>query len=338
MGIQVHIDGVSREIVEEGESEWGKKTSDLLSTLSNALNSRVSLSKKETISGRKIFLDSPVVPIPIADDHAARKADLEVVENQMSAIGLQISEDIRENERKREKIIPLDGSVPFTGDVNMQGHKIRNLGSGLEDGDAINKIQLNEAIEAFHTLANNHSAPIGTIMGVHPLAPVPDSSFWKLCDGNGTLGERFLEHASESVPDLTEHCFLMGSTREESMFGGNNSMQLELRHLPDHTHLCRHTHQPGTLSTSRDGIHQHYFYVAGTTSIFAGTGNLLSQGVAYTSSTHYVSTGSAGEHTHRITGEIAEYEGFTQGAQGANREMFDNRPRYFGVKFYIRVN
>lgn len=44
--------------------------------------------------------------------------------------------------------INKDGSVAFTGDQSLAGHKVTNVGNGVDGGDAVNKSQLDAAIAA----------------------------------------------------------------------------------------------------------------------------------------------------------------------------------------------
>ena len=179
--------------------------------------------------------------------------------------------------------------------------------------------------------------PIGKIIGLHPYAPAPDSYFWKLCDGTGTLGENFVGHDTDPIPNLTDGRFLMGGTAYG--IGGSNT-------LLDHVHSCgnqsadhSHTTSIGTLTSSGESTtHTHTSYqIDGGASytfgeqVVCGARYLGAGGGQSVSHSHTVSIGSptsggaSANHNHSI-------------GSGSDVTATESRPRYFTVIYYIKVN
>lgn len=207
--------------------------------------------------------------------------------------------------------------------------------------------------------------PIGKIIALHPYAPAPDSYFFKLCDGTGTLGDNFPGYETELVPDLTDGRFLMGGSAHG--VGGSNT-------LLDHTHSCgyesaNHTHSgstgnpsanhyhsadpPNTGSGGRSAAHSHSWsrYYIGATN--GGNPTAWDHGTAYSSN----STGTeSADHSHATniasfsTGTISSWHthSFTTGSNSANHThtigggsavtATSSLPQYFTTIFYLKVN
>ncbi len=209
--------------------------------------------------------------------------------------------------------------------------------------------------------------PLGKIMALHPYAPAPDSYFFKFMDGTGTLGANFPGHEADPIANLTDGRFLMGGT--DHGIGGSNT-------LLDHTHSCgvqsvNHTHSgttgnpnvnhnhsadpPSTSSGGRSVDHTHTNLCGGNTT---GThsSSLLNFGNTTPVGTQVSTYGSSVDHTHATniasfnSGTVSAWHThtFTTGNNSANHDHVigggnavtatSSLPKYFKVKFYLKVN
>ena len=129
---------------------------------------------------------------------------------------------------------------------------------------------------------------------------------WNLCDGtNGT-------------PDLRDR-FIVGSgnTYSTGDTGGADSVTLTEAQMPSHTH------SGSSLGTNTTGAHSHTFQhssVAGSSWGYNVGGNSTSPWVTITTST-------AGNHSHTITGNTGS------AGSGAAHE---NRPPYYALAYIMK--
>lgn len=76
-----------------------------------------------------------------------------------------------------------DGRSAMKGDINAAGYKLKNLGDGITDNDAVNRGQLDDAISQLKITMNN------VINNIHQLGDIKASvqsenhGNWFLCDG-----------------------------------------------------------------------------------------------------------------------------------------------------------
>ena len=126
----------------------------------------------------------------------------------------------------------------------------------------------------------------------------------------------------------------MGGTSHGT--GGTNSMSLSSSNLPNHSHSMNHRHTAG--NTENSGQHQHYSTFRYTRMYY--TGSSISHNVLMHSGTEAgsssINTTITGEHRHSFT--VPMYIGNTGSMSGTSGRSFNNRPKYFKVKYYIRFN
>ena len=311
MSIQVNIDNSPREIPQVGDTNWGEKTTALLDSIVSAIHDRSRLSGNESISGIKTFVSPPVIPEPLNASNPIRKQDLDNFGTSLNAVRSSIAT------------------------INSQISTVNNSINGLG-----NRIQENHvSVSANATEISNMTAkvdaliPVGTIIALHPYATAPDSQYWKLCNGRGTLGVAFAIYSNNTVPNLTD-TFLMGGASHGT--GGSNSKVLSSSNLPSHTHRMDHAH--GTVDTDVSPVHMHYlsYRYAFYTPAGEDTGDRtwVHSGTTDGNSTAYVSNASG--HSHSLI--IPDFVGNTGNIVGTSGRSFDNRPKYFKAKYYIRVN
>lgn len=195
----------------------------------------------------------------------------------------------------------------------------------------------------------------GIIMWSGKLIEIPTG--WALCDGtNGT-------------PNLLDK-FVAGvatATANPGETGGANTIQLTTSQLPSHshtateaahTHTMNHNHTLSGAYTDSAGNHTHssasngYNIPSGSDRMkgFMGTGTGSSSSSAYM----YVvcdgavvavdTTGSAGAHSHSISGSVSSYSGNTGSAQPTitvgntgSGTAVDNRPAFYAVAFIMKL-
>jgi len=161
------------------------------------------------------------------------------------------------------------------------------------------------------TQLNNISAvPTGAIiLWSGSTASIP--SGWVLCNG------------SNSTPDLRDRFVVgAGSTYAVDATGGSSTVSLTQANLPSHTHGV------GTIATSSSGSHSHNFNV--TVKQSGGSGgtafdNKLSRNEGSSSE---VTIGSAGAHTHTMSGSTAATGGGT---------AHENRPPYYALAYIMKT-
>lgn len=179
--------------------------------------------------------------------------------------------------------------------------------------------------------------PVGSIVGVHFSAPVPNSEYWGLCDGSPFPDGSF---TTGNKPPLTDDRFLMGGSTAGT--GGANSTTLTIANMPVHSHAIDHDHPPvntGYQSVNHAhaiGAHTHYFD-RGYTSTNGGyvTWQKGASGAPLYRQTTSSATPSCGgnsvSHYHQVN--IPNYVG-SSGSAGSG-VAFDRKPQYFKAKFYI---
>ena len=319
MSISVNIDNVSREIPQLGDTNWGEKTTELLSTIVSAIKDRIKLSSDESISGTKTFLSPPTIPAPTLSSHPIRKLDLDSIKQRIQSAISSLDNNTVRVSANASNILAINNTI------YSHSTSISSLRSTTKSNST--------SISQLQTTISN-SFPIGTIISVHPYAPTPNGQLWKLCDGNGVLGSNFTNHQQARVPNLTD-TFLMGGTSHGS--GGTNSKQLLSSNLPQHIHSMNHDHP--VVGTSSNGGHSHYLEYSHSSSVRSGGGGgtgkyWLHEGTS--SGTSSISTTSVSSHNHSVN--IPHYTGNTGNFSGRSGIAFDNRPSYFKVKYYIRIS
>lgn len=159
------------------------------------------------------------------------------------------------------------------------------------------------------------SNPIGTIIPVHPdtkSAYLPDSEYWAACDGVTDLNTTYFNTGNDTkVPDLTDDRFLMGDNTYGSA-GSNN--------LASHTHSHNHKwHQVNNSSTASQS------YNSGGTltdiSFTVGGGSAVNAILA----------------AQKNTGGYLDTDYYTA-TDSTTSSVVDNKPQYFSVLFYMRIN
>lgn len=76
-----------------------------------------------------------------------------------------------------ENFVQRDGSVPMTGALNMGGQLITNVATGSNPSDAVNKGQLDSALEAFSSMFDNKGSTKAATTGNINLANPATASF-----------------------------------------------------------------------------------------------------------------------------------------------------------------
>ena len=180
------------------------------------------------------------------------------------------------------------------------------------------------AVTASHTDLNTGLVPSGFIgMWSGAVGSIP--SGWKLCDG------------TNSTPDLRDR-FIIGSgtdsggTHNIGETGGANSLTLSEANLPSHSHSFSgstdssgsHTHSITDPGHSHGlGTDNNFDYTPGNRSGVNGGGSSTSTNSATTG----ISIGSAGAHTHTVSGTV--------GDTGSDTAI-DNRPAYYALAFIMK--
>lgn len=166
------------------------------------------------------------------------------------------------------------------------------------------------AVAGLASAAGAALVPVGAILlWSGSVASVPAG--WALCDGtNGTpnLTDRFIVGAGGA--------YAVGDT------GGADSVTLTADQIPAHTHGA------GTLATSSAGAHQHsQIYYQQTASVGQSATGANNAGAA-TANYLSTSTGSAGAHTHTVTGST--------GSAGSG-QAHENRPPYYALAYIMKL-
>ena len=186
--------------------------------------------------------------------------------------------------------------------------------------DAI-KQDIKENLEARNS---ENAGPPGKIIALAQFASEPDQQFWRLCDGvteipvDSRLGQQ-MQAAGMALftPNLSDDRFLMGGNGE---FGGASD---------DGGHNDGHMHS-FILDASASGEHGH------STLATVQWNNHGPAGAGFYGSGPYGErtdgTGGAGQHQHSVGGSI----GVASGPSGDNPGT--NRPKYFKVSYYIKIN
>lgn len=200
------------------------------------------------------------------------------------------------------EINKLDGLTASTSELNkLDGLTATTTELNYTDGVTSNiQTQLN----------NISGVPAGAIiLWSGSTASIP--SGWVLCNG------------SNSTPDLRDRFVVgAGSSYAVDATGGSSTVSLTQANLPSHTHGV------GTIATSSSGSHSHNFNV--TVKQSGGSGgtsfaNKLSQNEGSSSE---VTIGSAGAHTHTMSGSTAATGGGT---------AHENRPPYYALAYIMKT-
>ncbi len=214
-------------------------------------------------------------------------------------------------------------------------------------------------IDCDDVVGNSIAVPIGTIIQVHPEILNPLNSVWVKCDGVADLGTNF-NTPTNKVPDLSDERFLMGISHTTTIASSDGSnVMVNHKHSTNSTDLnlsciCTTSGSVGSLgtcnvslasgATNSTGAHAHSFasfsgtYVIGTNSITSWSGV-----------SHY--TSSDGNHSHTVSGttNIAHSHTYNNSVitctvitgsigDGANDvSITENRPQYFTVHYYMRI-
>lgn len=176
---------------------------------------------------------------------------------------------------------------------------------------------------------------------------------WALCDGEDgrpNLLGRFIRGINNAMAKP-------GAT------GGSDSMTLSIENLPRHTHditgsVAAHNHSISgsvgshshsiSLSTSTTGSHTHSVYVYRNG---GGGGYQVLDWIGSRSQVvHNATVGSAGSHTHSVSGSTSSTTPSFSGSIGSSTpkftgsasttgsgKAFDNRPAYYELAFIIKL-
>ena len=210
----------------------------------------------------------------------------------------------------------VDATAMTAGTVFINGLVTIRGGATV---DSVNLTSLNGVEVTAQTV------PVGSIIGLHPDvddAKAIDSTNWRACDGVGNFVFTYSDgttSGSINTPNLTDSRFLMGGTSTGT--GGSNT-------LLDHTH---------TSALSGDSHRHRMFVNVGSTSAITSNPN---SNVAVTGNAsgefRYImqasdtgpTLGFSGSTTNAISGTIGT---------GSAPTSTDSRPRYFTVKYFIRI-
>ena len=194
-----------------------------------------------------------------------------------------------------------------------------------EPGTPVNKALLQHM--------ENHLVPPGAIiMWSGSINDIPVG--WALCDGsNGTpdLRDRFIVGAGGS--------YNVGNT------GGSNTVTLTTSQIPSHSHgvgtlktntTGSHSHGAGSLEADTAGSHSHRHWTAERTASASG----IHSGYLYDLIRE--DTGSAGAHTHTISGNTASAGAHSHTISGntastGSGQAHENRPPYYALCFIMKL-
>ncbi len=172
-----------------------------------------------------------------------------------------------------------------------------------------------------------NAGPVGKIIALSPLAPAPNPDFWRLCDGatqipaDSQLGAHLSANGESLLtPNLSDERFLLGGQGNTVELGGDND---------------GHYHAVGNgsrLSSSSDGKHTHRY---DRTNI---TGDNTNNGTARASVNKQLpsiprNTSEVPGHWHSVSGTIGNF-----GRRVSGDVAGSNVPKYFKVKYYIKIN
>lgn len=167
-------------------------------------------------------------------------------------------------------------------------------------------------------------APVGSIIGLHPLAPAPDSVYWTLCDGKAWPAGSFT--TTGTVPNLTDGRFLRGGSNVES---GGGTASLVAANIPSHRHTITHDHAAFN-SGYQSHSHTHYFDRSYTST----NGGSVTWQKGASGAPNYRQTSSSQSSSHYHSINVPNFSGYS-GYYGSGT-AFNVIPKYFNVKWYIR--
>ena len=178
------------------------------------------------------------------------------------------------------------------------------------------------ALQAENAVNAQNAVPIGTIVSLHPQAPAPNPNYWQLCNGTATIaGSRLANAGMTTTPNLTDNRFLMGGIDDGGIsIGGTNNITLTINNLPSHNHGMNHGHG------INDPKHAHAINSTQLGGASGGTNNWDDGSNGFIKWTNSSLTG--------IT--VQNFNGNTV-STGSNAP-FNNRPQYFKVVYYIKIN
>jgi hypothetical protein len=175
--------------------------------------------------------------------------------------------------------------------------------------------------------------PLGTVlMWAGPIANVPTSAGWVLCDGNSGNPIN-----GQTIPDLRDR-FAIGA-------GGSVSADTNASGVPD-THTHSTAISPGTLNPSgSDGAHKHNTTFKYTSAMCSGStayaGLLYINGVgsgkwtgSVTQSTNSVN--NAGAHGHTVPAASTSFNSGTQIVDGSLPQG-GMKPAWYSLAYIIKV-
>lgn len=164
--------------------------------------------------------------------------------------------------------------------------------------------------------------PIGSIIPIHPeinVSKAIDTNRWKLCDSTGdSLTITYHDGTTDSItrPDLSDDRFLMGDNVASATTGGNNSNA--------------HTH------TTDEDTHNHKWYEAGTG---AGIRGRIKVTANQTTGSQLYDSGGNGVD---ITFDPIDIDCYTVNDTHSHttdsQSVTENRPKFFSVLYYFRIN
>ena len=204
--------------------------------------------------------------------------------------------------------------------------------------------QFRDALAALFSVPAS-SQPSPGDMKVSAASSAPDG--WLPCDGRAltragdyaalyaAIGTVFgaPSETTFNIPDMRGR-FAVGDDSNRSIgdTGGAETVTLTSGQVPSHTHTGpSHRHGRGTLSVANAGAHTHpvnFYHEDNATGSYIG--DAPQQGTLSS-----VNTGSAGSHTHALSGETADAGAGNTGSAGGN-QPHDNMPPYVAVRWLIK--
>ncbi|WP_417457404.1 hypothetical protein [Kordiimonas sp.] len=159
------------------------------------------------------------------------------------------------------------------------------------------------------------SLPVGAIIPFYPYGNLAIPENWRYCNGD-EVDDQLSPLYGQKLPNLNDDRFLMGSTTSFGEQGGSNS------HLPDgqHTHVAR---------ADRGGQHDH----GGATETEQSNGVLKEMEQAGEINVRMVEQG----HRHAISADGEHRHSVAVNPSGVHDHGGDNRPKYFGVLYIIKI-